>query len=63
MERFTPATEVVARRKPPRWSVPTAVLSVRDRDVFGREDGYTRRFQMRILPKSKAVLRLGKDTF
>lgn len=47
----------------PRWTVPTSVLLVRDRDLFGPEDGYTRRFQMRILPASDAVLRLRKETF
>ena len=44
-----------------RWAVPTAVLYVRDLDVFGPEDAYTRRFSMRILPKSQAVLRLAKE--
>lgn len=44
-----------------RWTVPTAVLYVRDLDVFGPEDAYTRRFSMRILPKSQAVLRLAKE--
>lgn len=44
-----------------RWTVPTAVLYVRDIDVFGPEDAYTRRFSMRILPKSQAVLRLAKE--
>ncbi|MDC3379058.1 hypothetical protein OAX78_02100 [Planctomycetota bacterium] len=46
-----------------RWTVPTSVLLVRDRDMFGPEDGYTRRFQMRILPDSNAVLPLRKETF
>ncbi|MBL4848167.1 MAG: hypothetical protein JKY65_21840 [Planctomycetes bacterium] len=45
----------------PRWTVPTAVLYVRDIDVFGPEDAYTRRFSMRILPKSSAVLRLARE--
>lgn len=46
-----------------RLSVPTSVLLVRDRDCFGPEDGYTRRFQMRLLPDSQAVLRLRQETF
>lgn len=46
-----------------RLAVPTAVLLVRDRDAYGPEDGYTRRFQMRLLPASQAVLRLRKETF
>ncbi|MDC3379055.1 hypothetical protein OAX78_02085 [Planctomycetota bacterium] len=45
-----------------RWTVPTSVLLVRDRDMFGPEDGYTRRFQMRTLPDSNAVLPLRKET-
>lgn len=44
-----------------RWTVPTSVLYVRDLDVFGPEDAYTRRFSMRIMPKSQAVVRLGKE--
>jgi len=47
----------------PRLTVPTSVLLVRDRDVFGPEDAYTRRFQVRLLPKAKAVLHLRKETF
>jgi hypothetical protein len=46
-----------------RWTVPTSVLLVRDRDCFGPEDGYTRRFQVRLLPSSDAVLPLRKETF
>ena len=32
-------------------------------DMYGPEDGYTRRFQMRILPEQSAVLPLRKETF
>lgn len=46
-----------------RLGVPTSVLLVRDRDCFGPEDGYTRRFQMRLLPDANAVLRLRRETF
>ncbi|MGE0709018.1 MAG: hypothetical protein AB7N76_23325 [Planctomycetota bacterium] len=44
-----------------RWTVPTAVLFVRDLDVFGPEDAYTRRFMLKLLPKAQAVVRLSKE--
>jgi tetratricopeptide (TPR) repeat protein len=46
-----------------RLAVPTAVMLVADRDVFGPEDRYTRRFQLRILPARDAVLRLRTEQF
>lgn len=46
-----------------RLGVPTAVLFVRDRDCYGPEDAFTRRFQLRLLPESQAVLRLKQETF
>ncbi|MBN2496372.1 MAG: hypothetical protein JXR96_17395 [Deltaproteobacteria bacterium] len=45
----------------PRLAVPTSLLLVCDRDVFGPEDRYTRRFQMRMLPKQDAVLELRRE--
>jgi tetratricopeptide (TPR) repeat protein len=45
----------------PRLAVPTALLLVADRDVFGPEDRYTRRIQMRMLPKRDAVLELRRE--
>ncbi|MBL4848390.1 MAG: hypothetical protein JKY65_22955, partial [Planctomycetes bacterium] len=44
-----------------RWEVPTAVLCVRDFDVFGTQGPSRRQFKMRILPKSSAVIRLGRE--
>lgn len=46
-----------------RWTVPAAVLLVRDRKVFGPEDEFTRRFQMRLLAEADAALELGKEEF
>ncbi len=45
----------------PRLAVPTSLLLVMDKDVFGPEDRYTRRFQMRMLPKQDAVLELRRE--
>jgi len=45
----------------PRLAVPTALLLVSDRDVFSAEDRYTRRMQMRMLPKRDAVLELRRE--
>ena len=44
-----------------RLAVPTSLLLVSDRDVFGPEDRYTRRIQMRMLPKRDAVLELRRE--
>lgn len=45
----------------PRLAVPTALLLVADRQVFGPEDRYARRMQMRMLPKRDAVLELRRE--
>ena len=45
----------------PRLAVPTSLLLVADRDVFGPEDRYTRRIQMRMLPRRDAVLELRRE--
>ncbi|MBM7119262.1 VIT domain-containing protein [Archangium primigenium] len=44
-----------------RGVVPTALLLVTDRHVFGQEDTYDRRFQLRILPNEKAYLLLRRE--
>ncbi|MCY1075802.1 VIT domain-containing protein [Archangium lansingense] len=44
-----------------RGVVPTALLLVTDHNVFGKEDTYERRFQLRILPKEKAYLMLRRE--
>jgi tetratricopeptide (TPR) repeat protein len=44
-----------------RYVVPTALLLVSDRDVFGQEDAYHRRFQVRILPNQDAKLLLRRE--
>jgi tetratricopeptide (TPR) repeat protein len=44
-----------------RYVVPTALLLVSDRGVFGPEDAYTRRFQVRILPNRNALLLLRRE--
>jgi tetratricopeptide (TPR) repeat protein len=41
--------------------VPTALLLVTDRDAFSRDDGYQRRFQLRILPEAEAALLLRSE--
>jgi tetratricopeptide (TPR) repeat protein len=43
--------------------VPTALLLVADRDVFGPEDRLLRRFQLRILPSKDALLLLRSEHF
>ncbi|MBI4607057.1 MAG: tetratricopeptide repeat protein, partial [Planctomycetes bacterium] len=47
----------------PRWSVPTAVLYVRDRGAFGPEDELRRRYRLCLLGKEEAVLALGAEEF
>ncbi|MFY0576503.1 hypothetical protein ACN28S_21055 [Cystobacter fuscus] len=44
-----------------RYVVPTALLLVTDRGSFSRDDGYQRRFQLRILPKAEAALLLRSE--
>ncbi len=44
-----------------RYVVPTALLLVSDRGVFGPEDAYQRRFQVRILPNRNALLLLRRE--
>jgi len=44
-----------------RFVVPTALLLVTDHHVFGKEDAYERRFQLRILPQEKAYLMLRRE--
>jgi tetratricopeptide (TPR) repeat protein len=44
-----------------RYVVPTALLLVSDRGVFGPEDAYQRRFQVRILPNRDALLLLRRE--
>ncbi len=44
-----------------RYVVPTALLLVTDREVFSRDDGYQRRFQLRILPRAEAALLLRSE--
>jgi tetratricopeptide (TPR) repeat protein len=44
-----------------RYVVPTALLLVSDRGVFGPEDAYRRRFQVRILPNRNALLLLRRE--
>lgn len=41
--------------------MPTAVLLVRDRKVFGPEDELPSRFQKRLLAETNAALELGKE--
>ncbi|MGQ9589567.1 MAG: hypothetical protein ACUVYA_04650 [Planctomycetota bacterium] len=41
--------------------MPTAVLLVRDRKVFGPEDELPRRFQMRLLAEANAAVEPGKE--
>jgi tetratricopeptide (TPR) repeat protein len=44
-----------------RYAVPTALLLVSDRGVFGEVDSHRRRFQLRILPKDNAKLLLRRE--
>jgi tetratricopeptide (TPR) repeat protein len=44
-----------------RYVVPTALLLVSDRGVFGEEPSHRRRFQLRILPKDNARLLLRRE--
>ncbi|QRO02559.1 DUF2135 domain-containing protein [Archangium violaceum] len=44
-----------------RYVVPTALLLVTDREAFSRDDGYRRRFQLRILPEAEAALLLRSE--
>ncbi|MBZ4416850.1 VIT domain-containing protein [Myxococcus sp. RHSTA-1-4] len=44
-----------------RYVVPTALLLVSDRGVFGEEAPHRRRFQLRILPKDNARLLLRRE--
>jgi tetratricopeptide (TPR) repeat protein len=44
-----------------RYVVPTAMLLVSDRGVFGPEDVYQRRFQVRILPNKNSLMLLRRE--
>jgi tetratricopeptide (TPR) repeat protein len=46
-----------------RWSVPTAVLQVRDRAVFASEDEFAREHRFCLLAEEEAVMAAGAEEF